>query len=87
MSLIKKPAPLRTYHDAQKGIWFVEVDSPLPPGALRPISAYMFRVNHDRWLSMRHGDERERLGKALQELKEGKIQQVVKKKSFEIGFD
>lgn len=82
----KSQPPLRVYHDLVRG-WCVEVDSPLPPMSLRSIARWALKVNHDRWLSMKHGDERERLGKALAELRDKGVQQVVTKKSFEIGFD
>lgn len=84
---IKKPEQPRIYWSEKDQTWMCAVDSPLPPGAIRRCCDWAYKMNLDRWRSMRHGDERERFGKALEKLKNYVIRQIVTKKEFEIGFD
>jgi hypothetical protein len=84
---IKKPEQPRLYWSEAKGRWEVAVSEPLPHGALRRICEWGYKMNLDRWRSMRHGDNRERLGKAIKKLQNYELTQIVTEKSFEIGFD
>jgi hypothetical protein len=77
--------PPRVYF--RRGAWYVEVDSPLSRGELDAVVRFAVAVNEDRWRSARPGEERERLGRALEVLRAGTITQVARTNYVEIAID
>mgnify|MGYP000948526835 CR=1 FL=1 len=68
--------PVPVHYSDELG-WIADVEESLPISALQSIAEYTYKVNYDRWLGMAHGDMRDRVGKALAELKKGRIQQRI----------
>ena len=66
----------RCYYKEGEG-WVVEVEHPFPKSVLARMAAWAYNMNHDRWLSMPHGDMRERLGRHLTELRKNGLQQKI----------
>jgi hypothetical protein len=50
----------------------------------KAIAEWAYKMNHDKWRSMRPGDQKDRLGNALVHLRAGELKQVIKEKYFEI---
>ena len=78
-------SPLPAKYDLDNDRWLLTVPFGLPDSAVRSAADYIFKVNHDRWLSA-SGDKREFIGKALKALQEGRIVQVVADRGDQVIF-
>jgi hypothetical protein len=77
-----KPVPVH-YEDTVG--WIADVEESLPIQALQAIAEFTYKVNYDRWLCMAPGDNKDRVGKALTELKKGRIvQRILSKANKEV---
>ena len=77
--------PLPAKYDLDNDRWLLTVPFGLPDSAVRSASEYIFKINHDRWLSS-SGDKREFIGKALKALQEGRTVQIVVEKGDQVIF-
>jgi len=83
MSIKRGGSPLRVYYNAEFG-WCIDVPTPVSAAMIRAAAEWSYKMNLDKWRSMRPGDQKDRLGAALPSLREGKIRQVIKERYFEI---
>lgn len=77
--------PLRVAWNEALGGWYVEVPVILTRNMLRAVGQYAAKIQEDRWRGMRPGDERDRLGRALNDLRAGRIRQVIRKAEIPAG--
>jgi len=76
--IVPKKDPLRVYFNESLGGWCVDVDKVLPKSAIIAMSRYVYKIQEDRWRGLPHGEQKEKLGRALKDLQEFKIRQVPK---------
>lgn len=57
--------------------WYLDVDEPLPFGALKTAASYAFKVNSERLRGLVPGAKRDELVAALKDLQNGKVQQRI----------
>ena len=62
---------IATHYDTANDRWIFELPHGVPQAALKNVANYVYKINKDRWLTS-SGDTRERLGKALRALEEGR---------------
>jgi hypothetical protein len=62
--------------------WIIDVDEPISEMALANARSFIYKINRERYVSMRPGDAKDRVGRALQSLKAGKIQQRITGKKY-----
>jgi hypothetical protein len=56
--------------------WVAEPDFWLNPFQMQAVVRFTYKVNHDRWLSMKPGDQKDKVWKALQELQTKGVTQM-----------
>lgn len=84
--LNRNTPPLRVYFNEKLG-WCVDVPAPLSSQMVKAATDWAYKMNLDRWKGMMPGDRKDRLGAALPALRAGRVHQVVKGQTFEIGTD
>ena len=66
----------RMSYRANEG-WYLDVQEPLPFGALKAAASYAFKVNADRLKGLVPGAKRDELVTALKDLQNGRVQQRI----------
>jgi len=55
-------------------IWLVETPIALSPAQLRRVADWIVSTQHDRWLSLPHGEKRDECGRTVEAARQGKIE-------------
>jgi hypothetical protein len=81
--------PVQTYYDHDHNQWVIVVPAgtpSYPKGAVQGISQYILKVNLDRWHATPAGDQKDRIGKALKALQDGRIIQKLTGRGDNVMF-
>lgn len=81
--------PVQTLYDHDNDRWVIVVPAGVPAfpkAAVQSMCDYIRKVNLDRWHSTPIGDRKDRIGKALKALQDGRVMQQLTGKGDQVMF-